>query len=685
MDFVLAMLAIVSCSLFLTTRCRVHSSAAPFFSVITITLFLCLAGMTGFVYWAVWLVYAGALLLPVYVFAVRKTKLKEALKALLTPGMVFFLLTSAALCLILYDRNPYFLIWDEFSFWGSAAKSVFLNRQIYTIARGSMQNYSYPPALPLFSWFIQFFGSEFAEWKVYLAYDVLLMSVMSLLFARVRWRNVIAWLVLTAFGALSLYQFWHSFEGTYLYMTSYSDLELGALFGGVLLSWFALEEHPRARFVLAMIGVTALPMVKDVGFALGLVASGIFLVDSLIARFRGRKQEASESGTREFSVKDAPAPKTHREKKPSRAAAFLPLLFFAGVIASYAVWAIHFQSTTELSRLMDPYEYSALDMLRGLDPDFNTFLSLMLEAMKTRQLVMFGPLPDMMAVFTAVPIAVGILTWRKRQFLRMTVCSLLMLGGFLAYYLFMTYVYTAVFSREAYGYSLVSYARYMSSYTAGWMLAVCGICLFAVGAPKWKRGSLIPGVAVALVCVLSVFYFAPPGLNPDQYLLTSPKLAYNDDAYLGIRQTFWNVRENFSQDDFTASDRFYFVCQDSDGGEWYYFNYDFMPSYTVKTYKGGNLVPPDKPEAEMGMYDVRATPQDWIAYLREEQVGYVYVYKVNEYFSTEFRALFTDSLAGYFDRSTFIYMVADGGGDDFRLVPVSGTAQLAAAKQQYGT
>ena len=664
MDFFIALIAVAAISMFFVVRYKLNAAVAPFFTVMAITLAMCMLCMVGLLAVAGWVIYVFAIFCIVYVFVLKKTPVREVTKNLFTPGMVFFLMACTVLYVGLSIKSPAFIIWDEFSFWGTAAKAIFENRQMYTMFESSMINRSYPPALPIWSFFIQFFGRSFVEWKVYLAYDVMIMAVMSMLFSRVKWKNVASVVIFTVFGLTSLYTFWHTFEGTYLYTTSYADLQIGVLFGGVIMCYFWSDKDNLMRWVMALVGVMTLPMVKDIGFALAFVACGIILVDTVI------------SG-------NYPTEKLFNSSKKI-ARAVLPMLLFAGVLLVYQLWAIHFQATQELSRAADPYEYSIVQMLAGQDERFNGILKSMLDLISVRQIVLFGTIKVMAVVLTVVPVLVSILTLDKKKIIRVGVFSLLMLGGFAAYYLFHAYAYAAIFRNEI-GLQLESYQRYISSYCIGWLLASVGVCAFEITVPKIKKCRLVAAATVAALVFSSTFYYSfsskyPHVPHPDQYFFTSSKIDVKSSEIYGIRLA---IREQLGdlKNEFDHDDRFYFICQQSDGGEWFLYNYEMMPAYTVGTYGGGNFVAPGTAE---GTYDIETTRADFIAYLRAEEVDYVHLFKLDDYFYEEFAPMFSDYISGYADRTAYIYMVVDNGGDDFMLVPVRNAEDLQQQKALMG-
>ena len=151
MSFFISLAAIVAICLFVTVRFKANSAWTPFFVVAFITLFSCYLGTLNLLVPAIYLVLAFAVFSLVYVFILKRKDLKANLLSFLSPGMVFFIASSIFFFFALQKENAAFSVWDEFSFWGTAAKNVFAHRQLYTLFESSMINISYPPVLPVFS------------------------------------------------------------------------------------------------------------------------------------------------------------------------------------------------------------------------------------------------------------------------------------------------------------------------------------------------------------------------------------------------------------------------------------------------------------------------------------------------------------------------------------------------------
>ncbi len=661
MDFLIPMLAVLALSLFFVWRFKLNSALAPFMSVALITLFMCFMGMLDLLYIAGLVVFALAVFALVWIFVVKKAKPGELFARFFSPGMCFFIASVAFFFIVLSIYKPIFWLWDEFSFWGTAAKNVFENNRLYTLFVTSQINVSYPPALPVWSYFTQFFARTFSEYRVYLAYDVMLMSAMSMLFARLKWKNFIAIPVLSVVSLAGLYSFWYSLEGQRIYMTAYADIQIGVMFGACLIAWFSSDERTLKRYALCLAALALMPLIKDIGLAFGLVAAVIMTFDMFI------------SG-------NFPCEKVFG--KSSRWLRIIwPVGLLASVLVSYEAWMLHFAAVTDMARVSVPYAYSAVDMLFGRDPYFNIVIKAMIDELFVSQLVTFGTVFDMLVVFTAIPLVIAIFAKNKRNAVRLCVTSVLLLLGFFAYYAFQAYAYAAIFSHES-GETvatLSSYVRYVSSYPMGWMFALVGLCVFPIGEPRFKEKlSLVPGTAVCATLMAAMFYFMPVAF--DQYFVTSDKVYLIYESIGALRSEIASQEAKFNGA-FTTDDKIYYVCQDSDGGEWFLFNYQFQPAYTVKTLNEGDFVAMDDP-AE-GRYETNVDRAMFEEYLRAQEVDYVFVQKVDDYFVNEFGPMFSDGLSGFFDGTARMYKVTDDG-TSMILMPVYNTKSVAQLREQFG-
>lgn len=643
MEFFICLLALLFISLALVWKLDINSAAAPAVSIAGAVLLVDIFGMFGALTagFVVFYLLAVAALLWV---ALSKPCLKELLKKFFGPGMVFFIAAAVFFFFMLRHIGPDFRYWDEYSFWGIAAKTMWMERSLHTMVDTSMTLSAYLPGLPTTGVLFQYFTPFFREWKVYLGYDVMMMACMSMLFAANRWKNVLSNILCAAFGLLGLYGFFHGFAGFYIYTNAYSDMSLGVVFGGVLLCWFASDRKGPQEYFTTVLMLMFLTDVKDMGLAMGLVAAGIVSMDIWL---RGEY------------------PFMKKAEKAMKVLRFLlvPLLLMGAIVLVYRGWLAHFAAVTNIAETVRPYEYSAVEVFTGKDPYFTVILGTMIDFLDELQIICFGRMDTMLFVLTAVPLVgalAALAAKQPRKALRSAVAGVLLFCGFAAYFVFHAYIYTTVFPHN---YSLTSFDRYISSYVVGWLMAVMGIALSDLNALGAKSLQKAFGCAALAAYIASIFYFTP--VHPDQYLLTSSKL-------WGYMQK-WDLAAAYEQDYLqygdllTSDDRVYFLCQGSDGGEWFVFNYEFLPAYTVPSFGTGNFV--GEIGDEPGRYDVVANKENVREYFLQQGVDYFYIMRSDDYFREEFGELFTDRLEAFYDGSTHLYKVYDDG-EKMTFVPI---------------
>ena len=174
---VLAAVAALFCGCaVLTLKCRVPASVTPLTALSLIVAVLTLAAMAGALYPAAWVLYLACLAGGVWVLLTRKQHAGAAGK-LFTPGSVLFWGLALAFTVYFFVRQPMAADFDELSLWATAVKITKVNNDLYATAElGTPWAATQNPGLPLLAYFFQFFGS-YADWKIYVGYDILYFSV----------------------------------------------------------------------------------------------------------------------------------------------------------------------------------------------------------------------------------------------------------------------------------------------------------------------------------------------------------------------------------------------------------------------------------------------------------------------------------------------------------------------------
>ena len=114
--------ALAGFALLLARRTALPAPSAPFVALCGTMLWFAVAGMLGVLVPAGW-VYFG-LAAVAWGLSFAPVGRKNPLSALNVPGFTAFWVLAAALLAFFAWRQPMFSTWDEFSFWGTAAKIV---------------------------------------------------------------------------------------------------------------------------------------------------------------------------------------------------------------------------------------------------------------------------------------------------------------------------------------------------------------------------------------------------------------------------------------------------------------------------------------------------------------------------------------------------------------------------------
>ena len=669
MDLLISMLVIFSFSAFLTWKGDLNVTVTPYVSLSAIILFLTFAGVCNLLVPGMIVVYIAAVFCAGYLIVKERKQWKELLKKVLRPGLVFFFAVTLFFWFVLKSRGAGFRVWDEFSFWGTACKVIYEEKKLYTLVHTSMINVSYPPGLALNSFFLQFLSPEFSEWKAYTAYNMLAMAAVTPVFSRLEWKNPFGVLVTAGFGYFAIYEFFYGLGGLIAYANSYADWIVGYCFAGALLVWFCSENKGWPRYFATLVSLMAVTLIRDIGLALGLVASGMVCVDMII---------------------DCGCPVSVKKEKRvwlADAAAFIGLMACSPIV--YMIWAGHFKAAVHMDRVTIPYEYSAVQMLLGQDPHCNEIWKNMVDAFGFRQIMSFGAPKDSVIVLTVIAVIFAVIAKEKRNKLRILAFAALHLFGFFVYYLFQTYAYAAIFLPES-GLELICYERYISSYLFGWYFSLIGLVASKVAEPfgleklpKFvkERWMLLPGILVVGVALWSSLHYLPFPLKT--LSITSDYVDLQPPELMQLAQ---KNRRKF-RSILNSDTNIYVVAQNSSGGEWFLCNYSFMPAYTVKTMGGGNFASKEMIETmtddQFHYYMVYATKENFAQYLRDNDVDLVYLFNLNEYFYEEFADMFADGLAERTDGSVFFYAVHDLG-DDMELVGIYSSDHYRELRQEWG-
>lgn len=558
----LVLCAVGSLSILLAGRTRCTPAAAPAVVLCAGMVWMSLAGCAGLLQAGGWVFFAAA---AASLGLEIKNKGRGLRRALQSPGFVLFMAGSVFFILLFAVRRPMFYQWDDFTFWGSAAKTTFEHQELYSTAPSNMVTRAYPPGLPVLVYLFEFFFSEFAEWGAYAAYDILALACMAAVCSgedkASRPKNI---LLLGCCVLLPLFFEVGAASGvaSAVYLTLQADLTLGLLWGGAVCLYFA-SAKTAGDLMQVLVMLAGLSLVKDMGLALGLVAAMVIAADLLFCAGAGRRWPV----------------------RLGRAAGWFGVLG-AVVAAGWLGWSVYVgrvsgQDRFDLGNAGDTESLGMAQMMIqgvkellgiGRTQEFSAMGSAMTDAFFHRQVCLLGSGLVASTLVLAV-LAAAFVLGDKLHRRRVAVYTLFSLCGFAAFWVFHWFLYLYVFKAME-GQELKDYSRYFLGWYMGWMLGALGLLGTAGGQRKRPWAGLCAG---GLFCLLgAVILWRGQTVNN----FTTYSATFYDER-LQVKERAAAVNAVLEE-----SDRVYPICQGNDGTRWYYYGYE-LDCELVQMYGGG--------------------------------------------------------------------------------------------------
>lgn len=693
---VLAAVAALFCGCaVLTLKCRVPASVAPLTALSAIVAVLTLAAMAGVLYPAAWLLYLLSLAGGVWVAASCRGSTGAA-QRLFTPGSVLFWGMALAFTVYFFVRQPMATDFDELSLWATAVKITKVNDSLYATAKlGTPWAATQNPGLPLLAYFFQFFG-DYADWKIYVGYDILYFSVFAAVVGAVpreKWRVAVPMAAVLWCVPFFFTNYNHTIYLTTTYMTSYGDVPAGLVFGGAVAAWLALRQNSAPKWaVLPILALSA--NIKANTFVLALVAAGLVAVDEWLFADDG-------------DFKAGLLPRTG-----------FSLACFAAPMAIYYLWNVRYvgwlvsrsasdSGVGETSAPLSAVVVNGIKILLGQpvegfyaerEAQFRTAMADMGHQFWTSdgKLSMIGQGRNVVALI-AIVFAVAILAAASRR-LKARIAVIGALSGvcFLGYNLMLALSYGFIF-KTFQAEQLTDYNRYIYSYYIGWFILALG-CLSV---------ALLPQITVKCEADGPTAVFAAtrrqPRLAFELFVLVlacgmlfrQGQLILPQLSVLGFADSeFTDRRAERAEAELVCSylapdDRVFYVGQGDNGEGWFSAVFDFYPilvdySGTVTTDPdtgetkmiggGGELGLPELQPAEgvKNTYYHAFTAQELDDIVRGNGCTVLYIQTLDDIFVQSYADLFTDKLAAAQSGETLLYRVTDVG---FAPMPMEVSAQ----------
>ena len=622
--------ALFGMSAVLARRAGVGSAAAPLAALALAELVLLASGLLGVLRPAGLALAALGLLGGGLEAALAKKKGQGCpfAAALESPAAKLFWAAALALAAGLWLLRPEFLNFDEYSFWGTAAKLTCENDALYTVCdTGLPWQMTELAALPLASYFYQLFGA-FAPWRAIFAADLLMLAAVAAAAGCAKRARLACPLFLAGLSLPTLVTVaGHTALLNTAWLEFLGDLPAGMLFGGAAAFWLAVrDEGPAARWLTLPVLMLA-ANVKSNTFVLGLAAAGLVALDAVLfapGEKRGAKGLAVRLG---FGAACLAAP---------TAQYLLWNNYIAGLVRQNAA-AGGMGDTASAS--LPAVVINGVKLLLGLPVEsyfearsdlFWQYGSAMTDAFWHRKVSVFGTGAAVAALTLAVFLAAVLLAADKRARLRAALFAAGSSVCFAGYWLMLWLSY-AFLLKDSTPESLASYPRYLASYYTGWLLlalAVLAVSCAAAKRPVFGRAAALAAGAVfaAALAVGTEPQFTLLGVGGGEYAAVRGEVAVAKAA----KETIEPGRKVF------------LIRQGDEGFSWFLFNQQLCPALVYG--EGGATY--GEPALVEGMtYGAPYTKEEFAALLEKEQVDLLLVSRVDDIFEESYAGLFTDGLA----------------------------------------
>lgn len=558
LDGILTLLALCGLCLFAAEFFRLRLVMLPLPILAGGILWLYLWGLMGLLMPGAW-IWLGMGIAGFCMAAKHAGGLRKLMIRMAEPGFLLFLLGALGIWLLFLVTQPQFILWDEFTFWGSACQMTKLNHMLHPAAPGNLAARAGMPGLALASYLFQFMSPGFAEWKCYAAYDILYLAAMITITGAVKtdskqpcWHRVV--LILSGTVLLPFF-FAAPAAGTIsmVYLNVMGDTALGLLFGAALCLWFLA-----GRTVFGFVGFGAvlglLSLVKEVGLAYAMIAIALAAVDLWLAAPKPGMKSLGRGFGGALVLSAVPV------------GVFLSWNRYVasaiGVDKNSVGSAVTGNSISYGGMLVD----GVLQLLgRGSDKYAEKFAAvkdLMTKAFTHTTVCLLGSGAAALCVIAVVLVLAFICAQKGAGRRRVGAFALFSAVGYLAFVVFHLFLYVYNFTeREAL--ILKDYDRYIGPFYMGWLLAA--LCLLVQSASDGRYPRLARVASLAAMGGIGVI-FLMRGL-PAAGFWNYPHQNYSIRQEVVQRAQKLNHVLNWD-------DTVFLISQGDDATRWYYYGYE---------------------------------------------------------------------------------------------------------------
>ncbi|MEG0616194.1 MAG: hypothetical protein RR508_01375 [Oscillospiraceae bacterium] len=579
----------------------------------------------GYIYFAI------CLAAIVYLIITRHKQCGEPLFT--SPAFILFCVLGTVLLVYFAVRKPLLFGWDEYSFWGTAARLTSENNMLYSnVEFGWPWAATQKPGFAVLSYLFNFFGT-FAPFRMYFAYDLLMISTACAVIGSL---SIKKWHIAIPISLIALIM---PYMGVYTrqifftpaYLSSYADIPMGLLMGGALAAYYHIVNSRKLTQLWALGAVLgAVTLCKDTGLPLAFIAAGIMVVDIIFCH-----------KNKDFTL---------GKLKGIGAKISVSVSFFAVPVLCFIGWSRYLgtlgvaQGNLGGESNLSPVGLlvNGIKLMLGINDTeitaqysekFSTVFSTMISSFAKDKICLFGSGLTLFCFVAILLLCSAVLTKDNTLRKRCVLYGVFSALGFIAYYTFIGFTYVFIFKKD--GVNLPDYNRYVGSYYAAMIIGA--IALLAIVAANGTRLYDF----LTCICILTaggtlfIFsFYVPKYLSIIDY----PAVIYSDSALL--EKQCDTIKDVVDKDA-----RIFFVSQNDNGRQWFEYSYALLPNILDYSWGGGRFSAPSVDVGDKPSFKI--SKDQLAAYLVESECDYLLAQNLDDYFIDSYKTLFSDGCATY--------------------------------------
>lgn len=572
---------------------------------IVLLLFLC--GTMGAMKQGVYFVLAISCFLWIYsVYYVWKQKtIIQFIRFFVTPAFAIFSLAYIVLIYTNYGRLA--MVWDEFSHWADIVKAMVSIDDFGTNPAAHSMFQSYPPGMSLFQYFFQKVylllnkGELFSEWRLYYAYQIFFLSFLMPFLRELSFENISIKKIFDIFVSAVLCCLGPMLVFDDIYMIVLIDAVLGLLAGTGAAMIFVRRRKDWCYDLYIMMNIAMLVLAKDAGMLFAIFLLLMYMIDTIFYRDISGKQRVINCI---FAA----------------LATILPKLLWSYNIKSDNAY-VSFSNSIELKELFK--------VILGLDRTsyraevVSNFFTALISARFEVSVFKIG-IPYILlccgVMFFVYVLYKKYKDNKKTSSIQKTIL-ILFVSEIVIYILGLLVTYMFKFSEyEAVG--LASFDRYMSIIFECMIIFLLMLTIYYISANGKKYGLVITSLILVLALV-------PWGMVKTIGMRHGVLASVNTRArYIPIVEQIEEIAKDSEE-----SLKITVISQESAGYDLLILRYSLRPHLIVGAESIG------KSFYEGDIYTVEVSAEEWKQELKEN-VDYVALYHLNDYFMEEYSCVF---------------------------------------------